>query len=93
MVIVLSNRNCLVYHWLYCGSYINMSHRVSKKKIKKFLTLRFRKEPMLMYDDTLDVAISVIQDFVNCDPLDVGKLQANTYDTIYNIEKEINDNI
>ena len=45
-----------------------MSSRVSKKKIKKFLTLRFRKEPMLMYDDTLDVAITVIQDFVNCDP-------------------------
>ena len=91
MVIVLPNRNCLVYHWLYCGSYINMSHRVSKKKIKKFLTLRFRIEPMLMYDDTLDVAITVIQDFVNCDPLDVGKLQANTYDTIFNIEKEINN--
>ena len=91
MVIVLSNRNCLVYHWLYCGSYINMSHRVSKKKIKKFLTLRFRKELMLMYDDTLDVAITVIQDFVNCDPLDVGKLQANTYNTIFNIEKEINN--
>ncbi len=69
-----------------------MSSRVSKKKIKKFLTLRFRKEPMLMYDDTLDVAITVIQDFVNCDPLDVGKLQANTYDTIYNIEKEIKEN-
>ena len=83
MVIVLSSRDCLVYHWLYCGSYINM--------IKKFLTLRFRKEPMLMYDDTLDVAITVIQDFVNCDPLDVGKLQANTYDTIFNIEKEINN--
>ena len=24
MVIVLPNRNCLVYLWLYCGSYINM---------------------------------------------------------------------
>ena len=24
MVIVLPNRNCLVYRWLYCGSYINM---------------------------------------------------------------------
>ena len=28
MVIVLSNRDCLVYRWLYCGSNINM--------IKKF---------------------------------------------------------
>ena len=24
MVIVLSNRNCLVYHWLYCRISINM---------------------------------------------------------------------
>ena len=24
MVIVLPNRDCLVYRWLYCGSYINM---------------------------------------------------------------------
>jgi hypothetical protein len=24
MVIILPNRNCLVYHWLYRGSYINM---------------------------------------------------------------------
>ena len=68
-----------------------MSHRVSKKKIKMFLKLRFRKEPMMMYDSTLDVAMEVIQDFLNCDPLDVGKLQANTYNTIFNIEKEINN--
>ena len=68
-----------------------MSHKVSKKKIKKFLKLRFRKEPMMMYDSTLDVAMEVIQDFLNCDPMDIGKLQANTYDTIFNIEKEINN--
>ena len=66
-----------------------MSHRITKKKIKTFLSLRFRKEPLMMYDDTLDVAIEVIQDFLNCDPLDVGRLQGNTYNTIYNIEKEI----
>ena len=65
-----------------------MSHRITKKKIKTFLSLRFRKEPLMMYDDTLDVAIEVIQDFLNCDPLNVGRLQGNTYDTIYNIEKE-----
>ena len=69
-----------------------MSHKVSKKKIKKFLKLRFRKEPMMMYDSTLDVAMEVIQDFLNCDPMDIGKLQANTYDTVYNIEKEIKEN-
>ena len=68
-----------------------MSSRITKKKIKMFLKLRFRKEPMMMYDSTLDVAMEVIQDFLNCDPLDVGKLQANTYNTIFNIEKEINN--
>ena len=68
-----------------------MSNRITKKKVKTFLTLRFRKEPMMMYDDKLDVAVEVIQDFLNCDPLNVGKLQANTYDTIYNIEREIHN--
>jgi hypothetical protein len=70
---------------------INMSHRITKKKVKTFLSLRFRKEPLMMYDDTLDVAVEVIQDFLNCDPLDVGRLQGNTYNTIYNIEKEIDN--
>jgi len=70
-----------------------MSSRITKKKVKTFLTLRFRKEPMMMYDDTLDVAVEVIQDFLNCDPMDIGKLQSNTYNTIYNIEKEIDDTI
>jgi hypothetical protein len=46
---------------------------------------------MMMYDDTLDVAVEVIQDFLNCDPMDIGKLQSNTYNTIYNIEKEIEE--
>ena len=68
-----------------------MSHRITKKKIKTFWSLRFRNAPLLMYDDPLDVAVEVIQDFLNCDPLDVGRLQANTYNTIYNIEKEIKD--
>jgi len=66
-----------------------MSSRITKKKVKTFLNLRFRKEPLMMYDDTLDVAVEVIQNFLNCDPMNVGKLQANTYDTIYNIEREI----
>jgi len=70
-----------------------MSSKITKKKVKTFLTLRFRKEPMMMYDDTLDVAIEVIQDFLNCDPMDIGKLQGATYDTIYNIEREIDDTL
>jgi len=69
-----------------------MSSRITKKKVKTFLNLRFRKEPLMMYDSTLDVAVEVIQDFLNCDPMDIGKLQANTYDTVYNIEKEIKEN-
>ena len=63
-----------------------------KEKVKTFLTVRLRKEPMRMYDDTLDVAVEVIQDFLNCDPMDIGKLQGATYDTVYNIEKEIDEN-
>ena len=92
MVIVLPNRDCLVYHWFYLRSNNHMSHRVSKDKIKTFLTLRFRQQPRIMYDDTLSVAIEVIQDFLNCDPMDIGKLQGATYDTVYNIEKEIDEN-
>ena len=33
MVIVLPNRDCLVYRWLYCGSYINMKIKDIEKKI------------------------------------------------------------
>ena len=69
-----------------------MGSRITKEKVKTFLNLRFRKEPLMMYDDILDVAVEVIQDFLNCDPMDVGKLQANTYDTIYNIERRTNEN-
>ena len=65
-----------------------MSHRITKKKIKTFLSLRFRKEPLMMYDDTLDVAIEVIQDFLNCDPVHVGRLQGNTFTTVYEIDNE-----
>ena len=35
MVIVLSNRDCLVYRWLYCGSYINMNIKQLEKEIIK----------------------------------------------------------
>ena len=33
MVIVLPNRDCLVYRWFYCGSYINMKIKDIEKKI------------------------------------------------------------
>ena len=52
----------------------------------------YAKKNAVMYDSTLDVAMEVIQDFLNCDPMDIGKLQANTYDTVHNIEKEIKEN-
>ena len=64
--------------------------RVSKRKIKKFLTLSFKKNKDY-YNKELDIAIEVIQDFLNCDPMDIGKLQGVTYDTIYNIEREIEE--
>ena len=32
MVIVLPNRNCLVYRWLYCGSYINMTKKMTMQE-------------------------------------------------------------
>ena len=36
MVIVLPNRNCLVYRWLYCGSYINMKPKQLAKGMGYF---------------------------------------------------------
>ena len=32
MVIVLQTRDCLVYHWLYCGSYINMTKKMTMQE-------------------------------------------------------------
>ena len=61
--------------------------RVSKRKIKKFLTLNFYKNKDY-YNKELELAIEVIQDFLNGEPLDVGKLQGNTFDTVYEIDNE-----
>ena len=61
--------------------------RVSKRKIKKFLTFSFKKNKDY-YNKELDIAIEVIQDFLNCEPLDVGKLQGNTFTTVYEIDNE-----
>ena len=61
--------------------------KVSKRKVKKFLTLSF-KNNKYNYNKELDIAIEVIQDFLNCDPMDIGKLQSNTFDTIYEIDNE-----
>ena len=50
MVIILPNRNCLVYHWLYCGSYINM---IDKKKTMKTIRDMFfdlKKDKDIMED-------------------------------------------
>ena len=49
MVIVLPNRNCLVYRWLYCGSYINM-----KKNKKAINTLDYAVEYFDMNYNTGD---------------------------------------
>ena len=50
MVIVLSNRDCLVYRWLYRGSYINM---IDKKKTMKTIRDMFfdlKKDKDIMED-------------------------------------------
>jgi len=57
--------------------------KISKKKIKKFLDFKHREYcKQTLYVTELDVAIDVIQDFLNCDPLEIGKLQAGTSDFI-----------
>jgi len=61
--------------------------RVSKRKVETFLSLRFQKQKDL-YQKKLDIAVEVIQDFLNCDPMNVGRLQGTTFNTIYNIDKE-----
>ena len=37
MVIILPNRNCLVYHWLYRGSYINMKKKITMEDFDNWL--------------------------------------------------------
>jgi len=59
--------------------------KISKKKIKKFLDFKHSEYcNQSLYVTELDVAIEVIQDFLNCDPLEIGKLQAGTFDFILN---------
>ena len=50
MVIILPNRDCLVYRWLYCGSYINMIDK--KKTIKTIRDMFFdlKKDKNIMED-------------------------------------------
>ena len=61
--------------------------KVSKRKIKKFLTLSFKKNKDY-YNKELEIAIEVIQDFLNCDPVHIGRLQGNTFTTVYEIDGE-----
>ena len=56
---------------------------ISKLKIHKFLGNRNEKN-----EHKLDVAVEVIQDFLNCDPVDIGRLQADTYDHIDKVYDE-----
>jgi len=56
---------------------------ISKLKIHKFLGYRNEKN-----QHKLEVAVEVIQDFLNCDPVDIGRLQADTYDHIDKVYDE-----
>jgi hypothetical protein len=63
--------------------------KISKKKIKQFLDYKHSDYcNQSLYVTELDAAIEVIQDFLNCDPLDIGKLQAGTFDYINNVKKK-----
>ena len=61
---------------------------ISKLKIHKFLGYRNEKNW-----HKLDVAVEVIQDFLNCDPVDIGRLQADTYDHIDKVYDEEQEEI
>jgi len=61
---------------------------ISKLKIHKFLGNRNEKN-----GHKLEVAVEVIQDFLNCDPVDVGILQADTYDHIDKVYDEEQEEI
>ena len=37
MVIVLSNRNCLVYHWLYSGSNSIMKRKMTEEELSNLI--------------------------------------------------------
>ena len=57
MVIVLSSRDCLVYHWLYCGSYINMNKKKTMHTIRSmFFDLKNDKDIM---DDFANITYDV----------------------------------
>ena len=64
--------------------------KISKKKIKQFLDYKHSDYcNQSLYVTELEAAIEVIQDFLNCDPLEIGKLQAGTFDYINVITREI----
>ena len=57
MVIVLPNRDCLVYHWLYRGSYINMNKKKTMYTIRSmFFDLKNDKDIM---DDFANITYDV----------------------------------
>ena len=65
MVIVLSNRDCLVYSWLYRGSYINMNKKKTMHTIRSmFFDLKNEKDIMgdfanITYDVGYMVALCI----------------------------------
>ena len=57
MVIVLPNRDCLVQHWIYRGSYINMNKKKTMKTIRDmFFDLKKDKDIM---DDFASITYDV----------------------------------
>ena len=65
MVIILPNRDCLVYSWLYRGSYINMNKKKTMHTIRSmFFDLKNEKDIMgdfanITYDVGYMVALCI----------------------------------
>ena len=78
MVIVLPNRYCLVYRWLYCGSYINMNKKKTMHTIRSmFFDLKNEKDIM---DDFANITYDVGYMVALCIALKRHKTADKIYD-------------
>ena len=78
MVIVLPNRDCLVYNWLYCGSYINMNKKKTMRIIRDmFFDLKNDKDFM---DDFANITYDVGYMVALCIALKRHKTADKIYD-------------
>ena len=68
MVIVLQTRDCLVYRWLYCGSYINMKRKMTEEELSTLMIYKItvittdKKGKETIWRTTSDVDHSYLND-------------------------------